>query len=177
MFKVATHEAAPHIEWLRCPVCGFGAVMNNAELAPAAKPLRDPAGLPPIDATIWAEARTCLGVGANAAVVMLCRKLLFHIAVAHGLEPKNDKDRAPSFYAAVEHLETTGIITTMMRPWVDRIKDIGNDANHELSPIGTDQATDVATFTQQLLILAYEMKALMAGTSVEAPAMGSASDH
>ena len=47
-----------------------------------------------------------------------------------------------------------------MREWVDEIKSIGNDANHELTPILADQANDVATFTEQLLVLAYEMRAL-----------------
>lgn len=125
-------------------------------------PLRKPAGLPDIDAAIWSEVRVCLGAGANAAAVMLCRKLLFHIAVANGLPPKNERDRAPSYMEAVNHLEGEGVVTKRMRPWVDRIKDVGNDANHELTPIEAGTALDVATFTEQLLVLAYELDALMA---------------
>jgi hypothetical protein len=108
---------------------------------------------------------------------MLCRKLLFHIAVGNGLLPKNDKDRAPSFYAAVEHLQDQQIITVKMRPWVDRIKDIGNDANHELTPISAEQANDVATFTLQLLVLAYEMDAIMSDPGAAAIAQSSSADH
>jgi hypothetical protein len=98
----------------------------------------------------------------EAAAVMLCRKLLFHVAVAHGLPPKNDKDRAPTYAEAVDHLEEQGLVTRKMRPWIERIKDVGNDANHELSPIEPGVALDVATFTEQLLVLAYELDALMA---------------
>ncbi|KRB73064.1 hypothetical protein ASE01_20015 [Nocardioides sp. Root190] len=148
--------------WYRCVTCLKGAVKNDEIVSPSAKPLRTPAGLPPLDLQIWTEVRTCLGSGAYAATVMLCRKLLFHIAVAHDLPAKNDKDRSPTFYEAVEHLQEQGLVTPKMRPWVDRIKDVGNDANHELSPITLELATDVATFTEQLLVLAYELDALMA---------------
>ena len=93
---------------------------------------------------------------------MLCRKLLLHIAVEKGLPAKDKRNRAPSYMDAVKHLELVGVITADMRDWVDEIKDIGNDANHELTPIAEAQARDVATFTEQLLILAYEMRALRA---------------
>jgi hypothetical protein len=52
-----------------------------------------------------------------------------------------------------------------MRAWVDRIKDVGNGANHEISPVARDVALDVATFTEQLLKLAYEMSAIMSATA------------
>ncbi len=152
--------------WLRCPVCSQGCIQVSGSLHPAAKPLREPLGLPDDDARIWDEARTCLGVGANAAAVMLCRKLLFHVAVAHGLPEKNSRERAPSFAEAVQHLQTEGVVTRRMMPWVERIKDVGNDANHELTPITGEEALDVATFTEQLLVLAYELDALMANPEV-----------
>jgi hypothetical protein len=166
MFLLATEVTGSYvpedssISWLRCPKCQGGAIRQDRTVHPPRKPLRQPRGLPEVDQQIWEEARSCLSVGANAAAVMLCRKLLFHIAVANGLPPKNERDRAPGFLEAVNHLETEGIFTRRMRKWVDRIKDVGNDANHELTPITPEQALDVATFTQQLLILAYEMDEL-----------------
>ncbi|MFC7359720.1 DUF4145 domain-containing protein [Nocardioides astragali] len=155
--------------WYRCPSCRQGIVRVKGTYYPSAQPLRVPMGLPAVDDRIWGEVRTCLGVGAHTAAVMLCRKLLFHIAVAHGLAPKDAKDRAPGYWTAVEHLENEGLITKKMRPWVDRIKDVGNDANHEVTPIGPDDALDVATFTEQLLVLAYEMDALMTDPTSAAP--------
>lgn len=71
------------------------------------------------------------------------------------------KGRAPSFFDAVEFLQNEGLITSRMRPWVDRIKDVGNEANHQIEPVNKDVAFDVATFTEQLLRLTYEMDALM----------------
>lgn len=148
--------------WLRCPVCYRASVRDRGVVHPATRPLRDPKGLPAIDRAIWTEARSCLGVGANVAAVMLCRKLLFHMAVDSGLAAKKNNGHAPGFAEAVRHLQTTGKITADMEPWVARIKDVGNDANHEVTPVTAEEATTVATFTLQLLVLVYEMKALMA---------------
>ena len=150
-------------KWLRCINCGCAIVDNDGTVSPPAKPLRAPAGVTGVELAVWNEARSCLAVGANTAAVMMCRKLLFHIAVAHGLPPKNDKDRAPTFLEAVDTLEAEGLITKRMRPWVDRIKDVGNEANHEISAVQPEVALDVATFTEQLLRLTYEMDSLMAG--------------
>jgi len=102
-----------------------------------------------------------LSVGASTAAVMLCRKLLVHVAVGQGLAEQNDKGRSPTFASAVEYLQDEGIITKRMRPWVDRIREVGNEANHEIPSISAEVALDIATFTEQLLRLTYEMDALM----------------
>ncbi|MBT2495073.1 DUF4145 domain-containing protein [Microbacterium sp. ISL-59] len=143
--------------WLRCISCKLAIAVNEGIASPAQKPLRVPAGLPGEEAKVWDEIRECLGVGAYTAAVMLCRKLLMHVAVAHGLPAKDGKDRAPNFTQCVDHLVVEGIVTKRMEPWIDRIREVGNEANHEISPVGKDAALDVATFTQKLLELAYEM--------------------
>src|SRR5690606_4358476 len=103
--------------WMRCVNCRAPAVVHEGVVSPGVRPLRVPAGLPPVELAAWSEVRECLGVGASTAAVMLCRKLLLHVAVSHGLPEKGDKGRAPSFVDAVAHLEAVGIITTKMRPW------------------------------------------------------------
>lgn len=155
------HPSQPSTKWVRCISCLRGSVLEAGAIHPNSKPLRTPRGLPPTDAAIWEEVRACLGAQAHAAAVMLCRKLLLHVAVANGLEPKNEKDRAPSFLQAVDHLQAEEVITKKMRPWVDRIKDVGNEGAHELKPVTRETALDVARFTEQLLVLAYELTALM----------------
>jgi len=80
-----------------------------------------------------------------------------HVAVTHGLPAKNAKDRAPNFAECVDHLVKEGIVTKRMEPWIERIREVGNEANHEIAPVGKESALDVATFTQKLLELAYEM--------------------
>jgi hypothetical protein len=149
------------VRWLRCVSCKRGLVDNDGAISPGAKPLGVPVGLRGAELAAWSEIRDCLPVGAHTAAVMLCRKLLLHIAVAHGLPARNAKGRAPDFITAVDHLASEGLITKKMRPWVDRIKDVGNEANHEIEPIDKALAMDVARFTEQLLRLSYEMDVLM----------------
>ncbi|TFD71899.1 DUF4145 domain-containing protein [Cryobacterium sp. Hb1] len=155
--------------WYRCGNCGLGQVNNFGSVSPAIAPLSNPQGVTGSELSIWAEVRRCLAVAAPTAAVMLCRKLLFHIAVDNGLPAKNDKDRAPTYTEAVKSLEDAEVITKKMRPWVDRIKDVGNDANHEIAPVTMESALDVARFTEQVLRLAYEMDALMDGDVNGAP--------
>jgi hypothetical protein len=157
---VLVHQDEDNL-WMRCVACGAPMVSYNGRFLPGPQPMTMPQGLPPEEMRLWEEVRSCLGVGAYTASVMLCRKLLLHVAVSDGLPPKDKQNRAPNYAQAVKHLESTGVITTRMRPWIDRIRDVGNEANHEIPSIVEATALDVASFTHQLLRLAYEMDALM----------------
>lgn len=154
------YEGSPPVQWLRCVNCQIGVVVNVDFQSPAPKPLDVPNGVEGDDRAAWEEVRSCLSVGAHTAAVMMCRKLLFHIAVSEDLPPKKDNGRAPSFAEALNYLEDEGVVTKRMRPWADRVKDVGNEANHELTGYTYDQALDIATFTRQLLQLAYELPQL-----------------
>jgi hypothetical protein len=166
MAVVARNNEAPgqanYVEWLRCVNCLHAVVRNADELSPTTRPFDLPNALEGEALAAWQEVRSCLSVGATTAAVMMCRKLLFHIAAEHGLPEKDAKGRAPTFAEALDHLEAEGVFTTRMRPWVERIKDVGNEANHDLASISIDQAMDVARFTRQLINLAYELQAMIA---------------
>ena len=157
----------PAVRWLRCISCFFGHVDNADTLSPGVRPLDVPDVLSGDDLAAWTEALDCLAVGANTAAVMMYRKLLFHIAVTHGLPEKDGSGRAPNFAKALKHLEDEGVITKHMRPWVTKIKDVGNEANHDIPRTSTDDATAVAKFTRQLILLAYELPAMVAENAPE----------
>lgn len=155
-------DKRPSVRWLRCVSCYRGHVDNEGTVSPGVRPLDTPSVLSGADLAAWNEALGCLSVGANTAAVMMCRKLLFHVAVQHGLPEKDSSGRAPNFAKALKHLEDEGVITKLMRPWVDKIKDVGNEANHEIPSTSQEQAMDVAMFTRQLIRLAYELPAMVA---------------
>ncbi|SFA61484.1 protein of unknown function [Rhodococcoides kroppenstedtii] len=156
---------SPGVVWLRCMSCRRGFVLNDLYgLAPSTTPLDVPQGLDADTESTWNEVRSCLSARAFTASVMMCRKLLMHMAVEEGLPAKNEKDFAPTFVQCIDHLQAEGVITKRNRKWVDRIKDIGNEANHDLASIDKDQATTVATFTRQLLHEVYELPFLEANT-------------
>jgi hypothetical protein len=150
---------APKVHWLRCIQCNYGAVKNDRTLSPGIAPFAAPKHLPESVEGAWEETRMCLSVGASTATAMMCRKILFHIAVNFGMAEKNNSGYAPNFKEVLKYLREKELYTSHMVPWVERIRDIGNDANHEISAITQEQATDIARFTHRLLELAYELPA------------------
>lgn len=56
-----------------------------------------------------------------------------------------------------EMLEATkGYVTPQMRPWVDEIRELGNDANHEIRLMSDGAAAELLTFVEMLLRVLYE---------------------
>lgn len=109
-----------------CARCAIGVVVNDGVISPGTRPLRQVRGLGTVEPGAWEEVRSALAVSAWTAAVMLCRKLILHVAVAHGLPEKDKSGRAPSFDRAVKHLQSVGLITPPMKPWVDHIRKVGN---------------------------------------------------
>lgn len=101
----------------------------------------------------YEEARSCTSAGAYTAAVMLCRKILMHVAV----EKKADKNQSYAHY--VNYLEAKGYVPPDGKQWVDRIRDLGNDANHDLPRSTQEDALDALEFTGQLLKFVYELPA------------------
>jgi len=64
-----------------------------------------------------------------------------------------------NFAYYVKWLADEGYVPAKGRPWVDRIRKAGNEANHEIPDISRDVAEDVVTFTEMLLKVNYEMPA------------------
>lgn len=142
--------------WMRCPSCGLGLVKNADITSPPAVPLQLPDNLPPDVAALWAETRGCLGAGAPTGAAMLCRKVLFNVAVSHGLPAVGDNGRAPTFAQVIQHLDDEGYLASKTRPWVEAIKDTGNEANHGLDVVSYEVALKAAKSTELLLAIVYE---------------------
>ena len=102
---------------------------------------------------IYDEARNALTVGAATGTVMLCRKILMHVAVDMGA------DEGKKFQEYVEWLASEGWIPRGGQPWVDFIRRRGNEANHELPQMTSDDAAGILRFTEALLRNVYELPA------------------
>jgi len=76
-----------------------------------------------------------------------------NIAVTEGAEA------GLSFAAYVKWLGDKGYVPAKGRSWVDRIREKGNEANHEIPAIDRIDAEDVLSFTEMLLKVNYEMPA------------------
>ncbi len=101
------------------------------------------------------EARACTSFGAYTAAVMICRKILMHIAVEQGAPPNQ------SFKSYVEYLDSKGYIPPNGKKWVDKIRDRGNEANHEIKLMNEADAALLLKFTEMLLRFVYELPSLL----------------
>lgn len=131
---------------------------------PNTEPFDTPKNLSDEVSETWGEALKSFTATAYTSCALMCRKIIFHMAVEAGLPAKNEKDRAPGFEQCVNHLVAVGYITPRQKDqWVDSIRKWGNTATHELAPIGKDVAYNALQFTHQLLQMAYAFPAAAPG--------------
>lgn len=100
---------------------------------------------------LYEEARACMAASAYTAAVLACRKILMHVAVAKGAE------RNRSFVDYVTYLADSGYVPPDGRPWLDAIREAGNQANHEIVIANRDRASEVLSFVEMLLRLVFEL--------------------
>ena len=138
-----------------CPRCnGASFFLDNPEFQNPSPPLGKPvAHLPTEVAGLYEEARSCSAAGCYTSVVLACRKLLMHIAVAQGAAV------GLPFIEYVNYLATNGYVPPNGRGWVDHIRARGNEANHEIVMMGREQADDLLTFSEMLLRFVFEFPA------------------
>lgn len=129
------------------PTCFF----YNGKQYPGSKPGNPVEFLPSEEVEeLFNEAKLCYTVAAYTAVVMCCRKLLMNIAVNKNAEP------GKSFISYVEYLDEKGFIPPAGKDWVNKIKDLGNEANHQIRSKIKADADLILGFTELLLKIVYE---------------------
>lgn len=104
-------------------------------------------------ARLYDEARGAFGASSYTASVLCCRKLLMHIAVAKGAV------EGQSFVKYVEYLADKHYVPPDAKPWVDHIRNKGNEANHEIVISTKDDAEELISFSEMLLKVIFEFPA------------------
>jgi hypothetical protein len=136
-----------------CPVCKrptfFDGDTQNPGVA-IGNPVRD---LPAELDTIWSEIRGSTSRGGYTSAVLAGRKLLMHIAVAQGA-PAGE-----NFVTYVNYLVNNHYAPPNSKPWVDKIREHGNEANHEIVLKGKSDAEEIMIFLEMLLKFIYEFPA------------------
>jgi len=140
-----------------CPGCGkpsyFRVDTWPGSQTPAPRLGNAVTGLPPDIEAIYSEARQSTMVHAYTAVVLICRKLLMHVAVELGAPA------GKSFVSYVEYLCNENYVPRGSKGWVDEIRTKGNEANHELVLFKAADAEDLLNLCEMLLKLNYEFPA------------------
>ena len=110
---------------------------------------------------MYAEARNCFSVNSFTSTVMCCRKILMQIAVDQGA------DEGMKFVQYVDYLVAKHIVPEKAKAWVGEIRTLGNEANHEIHLMNSDQARNAIDFTSMLLKILYEYPSRMVVTTEE----------
>ncbi len=141
-----------------CPSCRRPTFIYESEDVQVPGPLvgRTISGITEPDvAALYSEARRCLASGAPSATVLVCRKLLMHLAVREGA------DQNKSFKHYAEYLAENSIVTKAMVGMVDHIKDQGNAENHELEVRSPEDAKTILKLVEFLLASIYELPGMV----------------
>jgi hypothetical protein len=137
-----------------CSLCGKPTFFDQTGKQYPGVAFGDSVGHLPVEvATLYEEARNSMTVNAFTSVVLICRKLLMHLAVEKGA-PANK-----SFLEYVEYLAAQGFVPPNGKGWVDYIRKKGNEANHEIKVMAEKDAKDLVTFSEMLLKFVYEFPA------------------
>lgn len=102
---------------------------------------------------LYDEARHAYSASCFTAVVLCCRKLLMHLAVNKGA------GEGLPFVKYIDFLDAKHFVPPGARPWVDRIRKKGNEANHEIAIMTKPEAEEVLSLCEMLLKILYEFPA------------------
>lgn len=160
--KVSSHVLACYRDtnssaiysWVMCANCSLGSVVDfKGNAIPSVKFGKKINNLPPDIESAYEEARSCYSANAHTGSVLLCRKIIMHVAVDKGADEGN------SFASYLDYLEENHIITSNMKTWVNHIREKGNIANHTLLIADKEKSEGILRFTARLLDLVYEAEA------------------
>jgi len=110
---------------------------------------------------LYEEARRATSAGSYTAAVLCCRKLLMHIAV------EKEADEGKNFKYYVEYLADNHYFPPDAKDWVDHIREKGNEANHEIVIMDKQDAEDLISSIEMLLIFIYEYPARVKSPTTE----------
>lgn len=119
--------------------------------SPTAKEFVPAENWPPELAKLYNEASLSLSAGAYTACALVCRKLLMSTACHEG---DNDGKR---FVEYVDYITNTVLTFPKARESIDRIRGIGNDANHDVAFVSSDDARRAMQIVTYLLNTLYSL--------------------
>lgn len=136
-----------------CPVCQGPTLFDffDESLQIPGVPIgHDVEHLPAEIARLYDEVRRATSQEAFTVAVLGCRKLLMHITVEKGAGENL------GFVEYVNYLEANHYAPPNSQPWVDKIRQKGNEANHEIKLMSGEDALEIINFIQMLLKFIYE---------------------
>ena len=102
----------------------------------------------------WQEARRSYSAGAYTACVLMCRKLLMHMAC-----DKAGTKEGSNFTTCIDDLIASNELPKSHEPALNSIRQSGNAGTHKLEAITESEAATTISVTEQCLRNLYELPA------------------
>jgi hypothetical protein len=123
--------------------------------SPAPAPAGGPIANCPADLdSLFEQARRSLGANAPTACVLVCRKIIHHIAVDRR---GTAQGKFGNFKEAIEYLNDNHYLPPGGDRWVHYVRDRANEENHEIKLMSREDADALLMLTRHLLIHIYDL--------------------
>jgi len=109
--------------------------------------------LPADVARVYSEIRDTMSAGAFLGASLLSRTLLLYVAVE---EAPQGAPKPSNFVEAIDSLVGSGHVTPKTRPWVDKLRQLGNRSAHDIAEVSEAEASDLMHFVEMLLTIVYD---------------------
>lgn len=135
-----------------CPFCGKPIIYDKLEdrVYPSARDFSEVKHLPQDVEKLYNEMRDSYSLGAYTCCVIVGRTLLANIAVEQGAEENKN------FVYYVDYLVDNFLPKSNSRPWVDKVRILGNESAHHLVIAEKENATISLKFLEAILKNVYE---------------------
>ena len=108
--------------------------------------------IPPSVRIAFEEAEICFNAGAHTATPLMCRRCIEAITADKGATGR-------TLQARLRSMETNGIISGEFSKWFDMLRQVGNQAAHDVAaPVSPSDARDTLEFTHALLEFIYSYR-------------------
>ncbi|MCO5113286.1 MAG: DUF4145 domain-containing protein [Bdellovibrionaceae bacterium] len=134
-----------------CPNCRAPTLFSYGSQFPLFSEYTLPDNVPELVANLYKEALASFSVSSFTSVVMLCRKILMNLSVENGAK------EGLAFTQYIDFLNESGLIPPKGRPSVEKIRIMGNEANHTIKIYTEDNANTILKLTKYLLVFNYEL--------------------
>ena len=141
-------EHPAHAVYL-CAVCDKPTFFLGADQVPSPRYGNMVPNLPPALEALYIEACHCMSIEAYTSSVLLCRRILMHIAVAQGAAENQPFD------VCLEFLIQRNIVPPRGMGWVETIRRRGDIATHEIPQLARSDADQFMTYIELLLRFTY----------------------
>lgn len=134
-----------------CPNCNAPIIIDDERkqvLLPL--PGKEIKKLPKNIKNVYDEVRKCMQSNSFTGAVMLMRKIIMNIAVHEGA------DKNKSFAEYIDYLCDNGIVHKKSKNKADSVRELGNNANHEIENRTQEEAQNCFEFIELLLMANYE---------------------